>query len=392
MPNPLAALFLPKRRLAAADPLILQRGAVLGGTQWVVPRGECQYRRHDFSALTARQRQAAAALHVKRYLPTSESLARIGWLDGIAHFWIWEKPLPAVIRSRQKWLPESALRRPMLPNGLHLLKCERGLEGQAWRDGNLMASQWWPMAPDIDDWHRFLRSAGLPVDQAPAVPSVQNAPLLAYPWPQMQPVRSGQLANAEFLIWVTSFCLLAAAAGWQASSLQEWRKLRAAQEVELATLRAQAGPILEARERAEAAVARLQEMQSMLQGVSDYDLIADMVRPLPAGTRLLNYTRETGKLQATVTVPGQGTPGQTMPGTSGQAAAPVTLSLGQLGLPGAALPRVDVRRIVALYQGHPLLSDASATPVPGGLLLEFALPKSEEEDKAAVDASRGGGR
>ena len=77
MSNPLAALFLPKRRLAAADPLILQRGGLLGGTQWVVKRAECQYRRHDFSGIPARQRAAAAALHAKRLLPTVDALVRI---------------------------------------------------------------------------------------------------------------------------------------------------------------------------------------------------------------------------------------------------------------------------------------------------------------------------
>ena len=378
MPNPLAALFLPKRRLAAAEPIVLQRGSLLGGTQWVVPRGECQYRRHDFSALPARQRQAAAALHVKRYFPTVDSLARIGWLGGIAHFWIWEKPLPAVIRSRQKWLPESALRRPLLPNGLHLLKCENGVEGQAWRDGNLLASQWWASTPEVDEWHRFLRSAGFAVDQGPVVPSIQLLPLLPYPWPQMQPTRTGQLANAEFVIWLSTLALLAAAAGWQASSLQEWKKLRDAQAIELAAMRAQSGPILEARERAEEALAQLQDLESMLQGVSDYDLIADVVRPLPAGTRLLNYTREASKLQVTVTVPGQVATTPTIPAPMSQA---------QVAMPGATLPRVDIRKIVALYQGHPLLSEAAATPVLGGLALEFSLPEVEEDEESDTGSS-----
>ena len=381
MPNPLAVLFLPKRRLAAAEPLVLQRGGVLGGTQWVVPRGECQYRRHDFSAVPPRQRQAAAALHLQRYLPTSDAVARIGWLDGVAHFWIWERPLAAVLRSRQKWLPESVLRRPALANGLHLLRCESGVEGQAWRDGNLVASQWWPQSPPTESWQRFVRGTGIGIDQTPGMPAVQQVPLSAYPWAQMQPVRTGQLANAEFVIWTATLGLLAAAAGWQLASLQEWRELREAQEKQLAALRMRAGPILDARDRAEAAAGRLHDMQAMLNGVSDYDLIADIVRPLPARTRLASYLRESGKISAALL----------LPGAAGPSATPSAPGLPVMGVPGQAVPRlaianVDLRRMVSMYEGHPLLTEASATPAVGGVLLEFKLPAVDDEDAARTDA------
>ena len=384
MPSPLAALFLPKRRLAAADPLILQRGGLLGGTQWVVPRGECQFRRHDFSAIPPRQRRPAAALHLQRLLPTSDSVARIGWVGSIALFWIWENPLPAVLKTRQKWLPESALRRPVLANGLHLLRCQSGVEGQYWRDGSLVASQWWPDAPALDAWHRFLRGAGVAIDQSVSVPSVQSAQWLDYPWPVMQPVRSGQLANTEFLIWLVTLCLLAAAAGSQASSLHEWGRLREKQQEQLVALRARSGPILDARERAEALAARLQDYRVVQDGISDYDLIAEVIRPLPAGTRLVEYLRDGRKLSVKVALPGQSpaVPASAM----GQ---PVVQPLPDISMQ-PKLPTVDVRRMVALYAAHPLLDQASATPVLGGVLLEFDLPApvAGQEPDAGGEAGR----
>ena len=66
-----------------------QSGGLLGGSEWVVPRGECQYRQHDFSQLPARRRRAAARLAVPRFEPAPGARVHIAWQQGIAHYWIW---------------------------------------------------------------------------------------------------------------------------------------------------------------------------------------------------------------------------------------------------------------------------------------------------------------
>lgn len=355
MPNPLAALFLPRRRLAAADPLVLQRGGPFGGSQWVVARGECQYRRHDFGAIPQRQRAAAATLHVKRYLPSTDAVARIGWQGGIAHFWIWEKPLPAVQKGRARWIPESALRAPAIPNGLHLMRCLRGVEGQVWKEGRLLASQWWPEVPDSEAWQRFQRGAGLSLDQAPAKPVVQERPLAEYPWALMQAERSGRFAEAEFVIWVSTLSLLAAAAGWQAASLRQWQGMRESQAVEIEALRASSSVILAGREAADAATSELARLQKLQNGLSDYALVADIVGPLPAGSEVVRYLREGGKVTALV-------------------------KTGQK----------DLRRVVALYQSHPVLREASGALAAEFVELTFELPAPPDDEKDAAEGPDAG--
>lgn len=355
MPNPLAALFLPRRRLAAADPLILQRGGPLGGTQWVALRGECQYRQHDFSGIPSRQRAAAAALHVKRYLPNANAIARIGWQGAIAHFWIWEKPLPAAQKGRIRWIPESALRRPVIANGQHLVRCQSGVEGQVWSDGRLIASQWWPDTPAAENWQRFLRGAGIPLDKSPAMPAIEQLPLMPYPWPVMQADRGGAFANAEYVIWVGTLSLLAAAAAWQAASLDTWFSLREKQTAQLDALRASSATILEGRETADAASAELANLEKLHRGLSDYVLVADIVSPLPSGSLVLGYVREAGKIRAVVKT-----------------------------------TQKDLRRLVMLYHSHPVLKEASAVLVGESVEFTFELPKPPEEDEESGDDARDG--
>ncbi|MBS0226984.1 MAG: hypothetical protein JSS25_11660 [Proteobacteria bacterium] len=350
-PNVLAALFLPRRRLATAERTLLQRGGPLGGSQWVAPRGQCQYRQQDFSAVPKRQRHAAAELHAKRLVPNSESRVRIGWMDGIAHFWIWENPLPAAIKGRQRWVPEAVLRRPAIANGTYLVNCSSGVEGQIWRDGHLRGSQWWPAVPTLESWHRFLRGAGASIEQSPAVPKAHGLPLLAHPWALLQPERSGRFAGSEFVVWVGCLAVLAAAAGWELASLQQWEKARETQASALEDMRAKAGAILAARESADDSTSQLAALAGLQTGVSDYALIADVIAPLPQGSQLMAWTRETGKIQALVKT-----------------------------------KLDDPVKLVLLYRNHALLREVTATPSGEFIQLVFDLPKPPPEESAGSGA------
>ena len=357
-PNVLAALFLPRRRLATAERTLLQRGGLLGGSQWVAPRGQCQYRQQDFSAVPKRQRHAAAELHAKRLLPNAGSRARIGWSDGIAHFWVWENPFPAAIKGRQRWVPEPVLRRPAIANGIYLLNCSSGVEGQIWRDGHLAASQWWPAVPPLENWHRFLRGASASIEQSPAVPAAQNLPLLAHPWVLLQPERSGRFGGSEFVIWVSCLALLAAAAGWQLASLRQWNAARDAQASALEDLRQRAEPILAAQESADDSMRELATLARLQTGVSDYGMLAEVIAPLPEGSQVMAWTRESGKLQVVVKT---------------------TLK--------------DPVKLVQLYARHAVLHEVSATPSGEFFQLVFDLPKPPPEETvsttdSSVDAAK----
>ena len=52
-------------------------------------------------------------------------------------------------KADARWIPESLLKAPPLVDGPRLLRTLRGVEGQVWGGGRLLASQWWRYGPDV---------------------------------------------------------------------------------------------------------------------------------------------------------------------------------------------------------------------------------------------------
>lgn len=335
----LKALFLPTRRLGGPEPQVLHAGGALGPVQWVVPRAQCHYRRFDFDGLPPRQRAGAAAVAVRRLDPAPGARHHVAWVGTTAHAWVWPQPDPAMAGEEAQWIPESRLRPAAAGDGARLVAMLEGVEGQVWRDGQLKASHWWPQVPDAGAWQRFLRAAGL----APAGEGVPPALALAFsrePWGDRPAGLPGSPAALERLAWVAGIGLVALGLGWQLAAQAEWRFSQARLEQRLEALRAQATPLLEARERADAALLQLQAYHGLARSESDHALMAEVVEPLAADARLVFWQREADRLQV-----------------------------------GVASADTDPRRYVAAFQGHPRLADVVANPLDGGkgMRLDFTL-------------------
>jgi nucleotide-binding universal stress UspA family protein len=346
--NPLTAIFSPTRRLIGTEPVLVQRGGLLGSVEWVVPRAECHYRRVDLSALPARQRQAAARIAARREPLAPEAVSRIAWAGGIAHIWTWS---PAGQESRispAAWIPESLLRPVPTADGPRLVRLVRGVEGQVWREHRLVASQWWSQAPGLEAWHRFLRASGISPEEAPAVPDVQ---VLGWsgPWAELQFGTSISPVAIERFAWRAVVGGLALGIGWQLSAQVSWSDALDRLEARTQALRARAMPLLEARERADAARQSLQEYRELQQATSDFVLMAEVVKPLPEDALLSLWQREGANLKV-----------------------------------GVKTADTDPRYFVAAYERHPLLANVQAAPAETGLMhLDFTLsgalgPESRE--------------
>ena len=96
-------------------------------------------------------------------------------------------------RRRARWIdlgiasaPET-LARVGLKDGVRLVRCLEGFEGEAWRDGDLVASRWWPATPSAQEWNFFLRGAkNAPVGPAAAAPAAEEPQWRLEP-PLLQP-------------------------------------------------------------------------------------------------------------------------------------------------------------------------------------------------------------
>lgn len=337
LPNQLTALFLPTRRLLGNEAPELQRGGVLGPQQWVVPRAQCHYRRLDLSKLPLRQREAAARVAARRHDPVPDARHYIAWKGGNAHLWIWPPADDFSLPADQEWIPESALRPPPEVDGARLLKQEQGYEGQLWRDREPVATRWWQQAPDLDEWRHFLRAGGFAAG-ADAVPAAESLPWSPSPWGTSRRSLPTSPAMLERLGWLAVGCIVALGLGWQLAGLVRWNVSLAQVEGRTEALRAQATPLLEARERADLALQQLQAYQELKGGVSDYAVMAEVLQPLPADARLHSWLRDATRLQS-----------------------------------GVRSANSDPRHYVSAYDGHARLTDVMASPSADGTGMDLAF-------------------
>lgn len=338
--NKLAALFLPTRRLVNDDQGRVLQGGPLGGQQWVVSRGECQYRREDLQALPVRKRVQAARLAAVRHKPSPSALACMAWTGGVVHFWFWEAQHESAAEARQRWIPESLLLPPPASDGVRLLKLARGYEAQFWQKGMLAGSQWWEQVPAGEAWLRFVRSTGLDPAALQQVPDPVHLPWSDQPWGETDWAQRLAGLLDEKTVWLLLFAALAAGLGWQLCSLLRWQVAGEQLTTRVERMRVEVAPLLAAREQAEQARGELERLQALRTPDDDYVLMANVAAHLPEGSTLAAWRREAGKLQAIV--------------RSSEA---------------------DPRAFVVAFEGDQRLADVAVTPLLGGnMQLAFELP------------------
>lgn len=335
----LAAIFSPTRRLIGPEPRTVRSGGLLGELQWVVPRARCQYRRLDFSALPAKQRAGAARIAARRHA-AGPARFHVAWKGPAAHIWTWterEAAAAGLLAEDVPWLPESLLRAPPANDGLRLLRQSEGFEGQAWRDGELQVSQWWPELPQAETWRRFVRACGLGPEDAAAI-EPESLPW-SESWADRKRGMPASPAMLERWAWRVVLASIVVAFGWQFAAELRWRGAQSTLESRMDTLRAKATPLLAAREQAARARDAIASMRQLQQGSSDYRLASGVIAPLPADARFVEWQRDGGKLQVAV--------------RSSDA---------------------DPRHFVSAYDGDRLLDNVVATPGEAGItMLAFDL-------------------
>lgn len=344
----LKALFSPTRRWIGADAETVRSGGWLGPVEVVVPRSASQYRLFRFPRLSAEQRAAALRIGAGRAAPTGSAPWTARWQGEVAHVWLVDPAALANTDPAATLVSESSLRAPPArPDAARLLAMREGFEGQVWREGALVASHWWPEAPDAAAWARFLRSASHAVDGSPA-PIPEHVPLLATPWGRADRGLPWSAQQLERGFWRALVVLLGLVIGWQASATAAWAVAGVLQESELERLRSESMPLIEAREQAEAARDRMAGYVALAGTPVDHALIADVRRALPDEARLVSWYRDAGRLRFEV-----------------QSAS------------------ADPRVFVQAFSGHPLLAGVVANPGDAGRM-------QLEVDLDAGGASAGG--
>lgn len=175
--------FSPGRALRRRTGLL--RLGEAAASEWLVARELCMFLSVNAAEVPARRRRNYLATTVRRQAPFAEAGFHAEWVGSRAMVWAWAAGGMLDVeghagRAPRRLLPESLFRGEARNGGSELVAMDEGCEGRVWRDGLLVASQWWPAPPGHRAWSDFLRGAGLAL--APDVPMVQDAPLRAQPW------------------------------------------------------------------------------------------------------------------------------------------------------------------------------------------------------------------
>jgi hypothetical protein len=198
-------------------------------------------------------------------------------------------------------VPETALQ-VRRQDGLHLVQCLEGIEGQFWFEGELRASRWWAEAPPPEQWLEFVRATGVAVYDLPEVPSIERPVWRNRVWTNSggglaleRHGREAALAGAALVL--AGYAYLGGSLMRDAQSLAEI-------ETRLGEAQRQSAPAVADREQALANLDYLTGFAKLDPYPSQLTVLARVAENLPSnGAQLAAWSYQTGDLQFTVFSP-----------------------------------------------------------------------------------------
>jgi len=263
MSNVLLRIFqLRARPLASSARLLSLRldGIVVpvgrhSGSSCLLARSVLRYRWFDLAAIARADRQGALRAELMAWQPFPDSRYFIDLnVDQAQVFAIDRVAMEAALAARRKqparWWPEPLMHAAQA-DGMHLVRCVEGFDGQAWQGGVLRASRWWAQPPSDAEWQSFVRQSRLPGATGDAVPRLLD---LAWQTPARALLLDGELGgmamDQERLLVGAVALLLTAATGLVGREAWDAREAQGQAFVDRQAMQAQAAPVLAAREKA----------------------------------------------------------------------------------------------------------------------------------------------
>jgi hypothetical protein len=305
-----ASMFAPSprlyfHRLDEVDEPPVQRGR----RYWVLSRGLCRFVKIPLlvDVSTARQLEALR-LQIERVSPFAETGSHVHFGDDAIAVWLWDQ---GVVRDaadaigvdlrRVSVIPETAMQ-PQ-GEGVRLVECLDGVEGQCWDNASLAASRWWPSIPDSRGWVLFQRGASVPPDRI----AVEPPPPAALPWLGRRWTESpagGWNGIASIDLRMVAACIAAAFLMGYGYLGAEWLRLVwniSAIERQVAAYSADIAPITHARATAMDDAATIRRLYELDPYPSQLALMAQVANMLPKNeTHLAGWSYDRGQLEITV--------------------------------------------------------------------------------------------
>lgn len=287
---------------------------------WIVGRGLCMYRRHDFANVPKNRRRTAVDLQLPVWSPFRNTGHHTVWQGSEAMVWFWDED--SVADAQQAFrttpagreappaedlhvLPETVFL-PRQDDGVRLQPCRAGFELQHWRDGVLEDAFWYPDRPDADQLDSFLARQGVPAAAAARVVHNGAAESLrpqhaAESWASPTAPTDWLRAN-ERTIAAAAILVLAVVAVWQEARYWKIDGLAATTEAEFEAQEEALAPVLATRDEIVALRRRNEALATVLNAPSQAHLMGLVDQAIPGeSARFAEWRYQQGELQVLVT-------------------------------------------------------------------------------------------
>jgi hypothetical protein len=279
-----------------------------GRRYWVVSRSLCGFRLFRLANVGRNELRDAAALKAREWAPYAETGYHLDLTGEAARIWVWDAArvrdamqATGVRPGRITALPETALQ-ARHEDGLHLVECLEGVEGQLWAEGELKASRWWAEPPSPEQWLEFVRATGVVVHAPPGLPPLEQPAWRSRAW-----TNSGaglELERRSREAALAGAALLLAAYAYLAGSLAHDARSLAEIDNRLGEAQYRAAPVIADREGALANLDYLAGFAKLDPYPPQLSVLARVAENLPSnGAQLASWAYQSGDLQFTVFSP-----------------------------------------------------------------------------------------
>jgi hypothetical protein len=149
----------------------LERSAL--NQQFLIGRDLCQYACIDLGNVQKSKRIQALVQKIKLLSFWGDPAFTVAWHGAVAQVWFWSaSEVDTLLRSegqnigslihKPEFLSEVMFWGKPKEDGLYLYNANHGVDAQLWKQGLLVASHWFPSAPDASQMQRFARAQGMP--------------------------------------------------------------------------------------------------------------------------------------------------------------------------------------------------------------------------------------
>ena len=281
-----------------------------GRRYWVLSRPLCAFRLFRLPNTERGRLKDFVALKVREWAPHAELGFHLHLTQDTARVWTWDGArvrdgmlTMGINPGRLAVRPEGALQ-AKATDGLRLVTCLEGVEGQSWSKGEFQASRWWPEPPSRAQWLDFQRASGLVADLLADAPPAQHPVWRGRPWTNSGPGwgLGAERRGREAIIAGAGVAL--AAYGYFGGSLAHDAVSLSSIEERLRIAEQRSAPTIAARSNALANNEFLASFKQLNLYPPQLAVFARVAEKLPAnGSRITAWSYQDGDLQFTVVSP-----------------------------------------------------------------------------------------